>query len=100
MTTKHTAENTEVSAVKATRKIQRNAKAWENLGVKFRKSEFISFSLDGKIGSQGQPKLAWSAWHKAIYLTGGGREIEDVVEYMNEHQERYLSIIAKRNARK
>jgi hypothetical protein len=100
MKTKHTAENTEVSAVKATRKIQRNAKAWENLGVKFRKSEFIGFSLDGKIGSQGQPKLAWSAWYKGTYLTGGGREIEDLVEYMNEHAQRYLFYVAKRNSRK
>ena len=100
MKQQHTLKNAEASAVKVTRKLQRNAKAWENLGVKFRRSESISFSLDGKIGSYGQPRLDWSAWHKAIYLTGGGREIDDVVEYMNEHQERYLSIIAKRNSRK
>lgn len=97
METKHTAENTEVSAVKVARKLKRNAKAWENLGVKFMRSESIGFGLDGK---HSEPRLDWSAWHKAIYLTGGGSEIEDVVEYMNEHAERYLSIIAKRNARK
>lgn len=96
METKLTAENTEPRAVK----VSRNSKAWENLGVEFRKSESISFSLDGKIGSHGKPRIDWSAWHKGTYLTGGGREIEDVVEYMNEHAERYLSIIAKRNARK
>lgn len=93
MELKHTMKNAEARAVK----VSRNSKAWENLGVKFRRSESISFGLDGQ---HGKPHLDWSAWHKAIYLTGGGREIEDVVEYMNEHQERYLSIIAKRNARK
>jgi len=97
METNHTAENTEASAVKVTRKLQRNAKAWENLGVKFRRDESIGFGLDGR---HSEPRLEWSAWYKAIYLTGGGSEIEDVVEYMNKHQERYLSIIAKRNARK
>ena len=97
METKHTAENTEVSAVKVARKLKRNAKAWGNLGVKFMQSESIGFGLDGR---HSEPRLEWSAWHKAIYLTGGGSEIEDVVEYMNKHAERYLSIIAKRNARK
>ena len=92
-----TTTNTEVSAVKVTRKLQRNAKAWENLGVKFMQSESIGFGLDGR---HSEPRLEWSAWHKAIYLTGGVSEIEDLVEYMNKYQERYLSIIAKRNSRK
>jgi hypothetical protein len=92
-----TTTSTEASTVKVTRKLQRNARAWENLGVKFRRDESIGFSLDGR---HSEPRLEWSAWHKAIYLTGGGSEIEDVVEYMNKYQERYLSIIAKRNARK
>jgi hypothetical protein len=91
-----TAEKTEARAVK----VSRNSKAWENLGVKFRQSPSIEFSLDGKIGSYGRTRLDWSAWHKGGYLTGGGKEVEDVVEYMNNHSERYLLIIAKRNSRK
>ena len=94
MQTKHTAENTEASAVK----VSRNSLAWENLGVKFRQSRSMELSLDGI----SFPKicLLWTAWHKAEYLAGKKGEIEDVVEHMNQHAERYLSIIAKRNSRK
>ena len=78
--------NTEATPVKA----GRTQASWEKLGVKFKQTESIGFSLSGGFS---EPHLTWVAVCKGQYVASGGRALEPLIEWMNKKEDKIIAKI-------
>ena len=80
----NTSNQTEATPVK----VGRSQASWEKLGVKFKQTESISFSLSGGFSD---PHLTWVAVYKGQYVASGGRSLESVIEWMNKKEDKIIA---------
>jgi len=80
----NTTNQTEATPVKA----GRSQSSWEKLGVKFKQTESIGFSLSGGFS---EPHLTWVAVYKGQYVATGGRSLEPMIEWMNKKEDKIIA---------
>jgi len=78
--------NTEATPVK----VGRTQASWEKLGVKFKQTESIGFSLSGGFS---EPHLTWVAVYKGQHVSGGGRSLERFIEWINKREDKIIAKI-------
>lgn len=80
----NTTNQTEATPVKA----GRSQASWEKLGVKFKQTESIGFSLSGGFSD---PHLTWVAVYKNQYVASGSRSLESTIEWMNKKEDKIIA---------
>ena len=70
--------------------VGRTKSSWQKLGVTFKQTESIGFSLGGGFS---EPRLTWVALYKDKYLATGGRSIELMIEWMNAREDKIIAKI-------
>jgi len=82
----NTTTSTEATPVKE----GRTQASWEKLGVKFKQTKSISFSLSGGFS---EPHLTWVAVYKGQQVASGGRSLEPLIEWINKKEDKIIAKI-------